>query len=336
MLETSERELLARVQELERELASRSAVQPESPHQSGDVTSRSSKKFTSLMLKKSDKRIAISFKNIMVTERLASIGGSNAGVFSCYVDGWQCAMKELDIENIDDMSLASFEGEIQLLELLPPHNNIVRYLYHERVEGKLRLYMTKYAGALGNRLRELRRSVDSGHGSIYSAKTIAKYCLDIAQGVVFLHQHKIVHRDLKSDNIFMMLNERKDIHHLAIADFDTAQKVSTAGGATTCIGTPAWMAPEVMNARPDTEYSFPVDIYSFGMVLYELLTLRMPYEDTPPFQVAALVIQGKKPVLPELNETYAGLVNLYERCTQFLPKDRPTAVELKEILTSLL
>jgi serine/threonine protein kinase len=66
-------------------------------------------------------------------------------------------------------------------------------------------------------------------------------------------------RLLQSDNIFMTLNERKDIHHLAIADFDTAQKVSAAGGVTACIGTPAWMAPEVMNARPDTEYSFPVD-----------------------------------------------------------------------------
>jgi serine/threonine protein kinase len=106
-------------------------------------------------------------------------------------------MKELDIENIDDMSLASFEGEIQLLEGLPPHTNIVRYLYHERVEGKLRLYMMKYAGALGNRLRELRKSVDTGRGGIYSAKTIAKYCLDIAQGLAFLHSHQIVHRDLK-------------------------------------------------------------------------------------------------------------------------------------------
>jgi len=147
--------------------------------------------------------------------------------------GWQCAMKELDIENIDDLSLTAFEGEIRLLELLPPHNNIVRYLYHERIEGKLRLYMTKYAGSLGSRLRELRKLVDAGRGTIYSAKAIVKYCLDIAQGIAFLHQHNIVHRDLKSDNIFVMLNERKDIHHLAIADFDTGTSV-----AQSCI--PSW------------------------------------------------------------------------------------------------
>jgi hypothetical protein len=95
VLEQSERDLISRVQELEREVAMLRTAAADSPLSSASMGSSvsesrtSSKKFTSLMLKKStqDKRIAISFRNTMVTERLATTGGSNAGVFSCYVDG---------------------------------------------------------------------------------------------------------------------------------------------------------------------------------------------------------------------------------------------------------
>ena len=78
-LEASERELLARIQEMEQ-----AAVRGE-PSADG----RMSRKISSIISKKSqaDKKMTISFRNVVVTERLASVGGSNAGVFSCYVDG---------------------------------------------------------------------------------------------------------------------------------------------------------------------------------------------------------------------------------------------------------
>jgi len=104
-------------------------------------------------------------------------------------------------------------------------------------------------------------------------------------------------------------------------------------------------------------------VYSFGLVLYEFLTVKIPYEDTPPFQIAPLVMQGKKPPLPavrlstrvlcrcapqslaanvlrlaslQLPEAYDGLIAIYEKCTQLNPASRPSAAELKEMFVALM
>jgi len=143
------------------------------------------------------REMSINLRNTSVNEKLSSGGGSNATIFSCYVDGWQCAMKELYIANMQPDEVKNFEREIQLLEALPFNNNIVRFLFHEKDANKMRLYITKYACSLRDRILEKRRDVENNNADGYTLREITKYCLDIAKGLTFLHQSNIIHRDLK-------------------------------------------------------------------------------------------------------------------------------------------
>jgi serine/threonine protein kinase len=161
-------------------------------------------------------------------------------------------MKELDLEYMNNEGIAAFEGEIRVLELLPHHPNIVRYLFHENKNKKLRLFMTRYSTTLNH-------EIATRQPTRFPVADIRRYGLDMVRGLEFLHSHQIIHRDLKSENIFVMLNERREIIQLAIGDFDTAKKVSAKNQAKTVLGTPQWMAPEVLNANEEGGYGFPAD-----------------------------------------------------------------------------
>ena len=206
-------------------------------------------------------------RNVIITRKLAEVGGSGAGVYSCLVDGWKCAMKELDTTHMAQYSIDGFMSEIQLLELLPQHENISRYLFHEISGNRIRLFMTQYHGSLGSYIQSRAETKQT-----FSPKEIWKLSLDIIKGIEFLHSNGIIHRDLKSDNIFILLNERREIMKCAIGDFDTAKQVnSKADQAKTVLGTPAWMAPEVMDAKELGSYSYSCDgkfNFFFYFILY--------------------------------------------------------------------
>lgn len=283
------------------------------------------------------REMSINLRNASVNEKLSSGGGSNATIFSCYVDGWQCAMKELYIANMQPDEVKNFEREIQLLEAIPFNNNIVRYLFHEKDANKMRLYITKYACSLRDRILEKRRDVENNNADGYTLREITKYCLDIAKGLTFLHQNNIIHRDLKSDNIFVKLNEQKEIAELAIGDFDTAKKVSMKTHAKTLVGTPPYMAPEVLLSNNTDPYTFKADVYSLGMVMYELLTLKLPYEDENQYNLLTLKMKGVRPRFPvELQPSHQPLFVLYEKCTDLSPDKRPDLFQIKEELIRLM
>lgn len=277
--------------------------------------------------------LSLRFENVVVTEKLAETGGSNAGVYSCYVNGWQCAIKELVKPTgfLADTSVSeSFLKEITLLESLPPHRNIVRYLHHEETPTHIRLYMTRYSGSLGSEIRRFEKL-----NMRYSPSQIAMFCLDISKGLEFLHSHGIIHRDLKSDNIFVLKNESGSIQTLVIGDLDTAKKIGGSQQAITLIGTPAFIAPEVLEC--ESAYSFSADIFSLGMIVYECLALKLPFWDVPVMRIAGKILNGDRPTLPaDLPTTYAPLVRIFHRCTSLKPEDRPSLSELRTELVPLL
>jgi serine/threonine-protein kinase CLA4 len=79
--------------------------------------------------------------------------------------------------------------------------------------------------------------------------------------LIFLHEHEIIHRDIKSDNIFVNYNSTGDIAYLSIGDFDRSKIVNNGGTAKTTVGTTSWLAPEVLNSENVKEYTFSVDIW---------------------------------------------------------------------------
>ena len=77
--------------------------------------------------------MTIDLNNVVVNEIISTVvGGSGAIVYSCTIDGWQCAMKEFEITKLPREIIDGIETEVSLLESLPQHKNLVRYLFHSR------------------------------------------------------------------------------------------------------------------------------------------------------------------------------------------------------------
>ncbi|CAI0559369.1 unnamed protein product [Linum tenue] len=226
-------------------------------------------------------------------------------------------------------------------------------------------------GSLKNYLEKVSEAGDQ-HVPVDIALCIAQ---NVACALAELHSKHIIHRDIKSENILMDFEgERVDdgiMPVVKLCDFDRAVPLRSSLHTcciahrgvvppSVCVGTPRWMAPEVLRAMHEqTTYGLEVDIWSYGCLLLELLTLRVPYSDMPELHIHELLECGARPPLPaELErlglmnvpaqkekpksdmdesserETLRFLVNLFRRCTEGNPVDRPTATDIYESLVA--
>uniref|UniRef100_A0A1D1ZPD5 non-specific serine/threonine protein kinase n=1 Tax=Auxenochlorella protothecoides TaxID=3075 RepID=A0A1D1ZPD5_AUXPR len=155
---------------------------------------------------------------------------------------------------------------------------------------------------------------------------VLKFALEVCRGMDYLHKRRIVHRDLKAANL--LLDETGVVK---IADFGVARVLDHTGVMTAETGTYRWMAPEVIEHQP---YGVEADVFSFGIVLWELLTGRVPYADMTPLQAAVGVVQkGLRPPLP-LNCPPA-LAETMRACWVRDPAARPTFEQLKARMEEL-
>ncbi|KAH0787718.1 TKL family protein kinase [Histomonas meleagridis] len=135
--------------------------------------------------------------------------------------------------------------------------------------------------------------------------------LDIARGLEYLHGRGIIHRDLKSLNI--LLDQRK---RAKICDFGLI-RMKSSDPMTGLVGTACWMAPEVLISSPC--YDEKVDVYSFGILLWELLTGERPYFDIDYGQLTFEIVEkNRRPIIPE--NVPKNLKELIEKCWERDPK----------------
>ncbi|KAF7810750.1 serine/threonine-protein kinase STY46-like isoform X1 [Senna tora] len=161
---------------------------------------------------------------------------------------------------------------------------------------------------------------------VFKFPSLLKVAIDVSKGMNYLHQNNIVHRDLKAANLLMDEN-----HVVKVADFGVARVKDQSGVMTAETGTYRWMAPEVIEHKP---YDQKADVFSFGVVLWELLTGKLPYEYLTPLQAAIGVVQkGLRPTIPK--NTHPKFVELLERCWQQEATLRPDFSEVIEILQQL-
>ncbi|CAN6362345.1 unnamed protein product [Urochloa humidicola] len=272
---------------------------------SGSDSSRSGK---SLPFLAQDFESDIDTRLLKIVKKVAS--GSCGDMFLGTYAGEEIAVKILNPESLNEKVWDEFKQEIYMLREVE-HPNIVRFIGSCTKPPQFYIITERMSrGSLFDFLHNEHNVLD--------LPTILKYALDVCKGMSYLHQKDIIHRDLKSANLLL----GKD-NVVKVADFGLARFQDETGKMTAETGTYRWMAPEVINHQP---YDNKADVYSFAIVLWELMTSKIPYTTMSPLQAAVGVRQGLRPQLPE--NAHPRLLNLMQRCWEALPSDRPTFTDI--------
>eukprot|EP00002_Diphylleia_rotans_P037794 TRINITY_DN848_c0_g1_i4.p1 TRINITY_DN848_c0_g1~~TRINITY_DN848_c0_g1_i4.p1 ORF type:complete len:300 (-),score=60.68 TRINITY_DN848_c0_g1_i4:1712-2611(-) len=225
------------------------------------------------------------------------------------------ALKEMNIKPMNSAERKSALNEVRLLASII-HPNIVEYKFSFLEDGRLYI-VTELAdnGDLDHliqRHQQSRRYLDED--------LIWTYFAQICLGLNALHKHGIVHRDLKSSNILIC---QKGV--LKLADFGVAKIMKGAEYVHTSIGTPYYLSPEQWKDQP---YNEKTDMWSLGIILYEMTALRLPFQGMNINDLSRNVVTGTLPRLPGFASLE--LQNLITRLLMKNPKVRPSADELLE------
>ena len=237
--------------------------------------------------------------------------GSYGEVYRAVVldTGQVVAVKRFHVRQLQAEQVDSFCSEASLMCQLT-HPNVVSFIGAITEPSNLAI-ITEFAarGSLADLL------IDPALPLTFSHRV--RFALDAARGMHYLHTSNpvILHRDLKSDNLLVT-----DDLTVKVADFGLTRFLSE-GKQMTQVGTPMWMAPEIIQGR---QYTQKADVYAFGIILWEVLTRLEPYEDKEPMQIVLEVVnQQLRPHLPsELRDS--PLVPLMEECWQQEPGLRPS------------
>jgi len=158
---------------------------------------------------------------------------------------------------------------------------------------------------------------------------------DVARGMRYLHENSLLHRDLKSPNVLLATRNTPQRIQYAdgliakIADFGLSTKTMFSGKVQRKqVDNPIWTAPEILSSK---SYSDKVDVYSFGVILWELLTETQFFSDKSFFnQIEKAVIAGQRPTIPPLppGEAPKSMSVLMQNCWNQEPSCRPSFVDV--------
>ncbi|RHY76552.1 hypothetical protein DYB34_011361, partial [Aphanomyces astaci] len=194
--------------------------------------------------------------------------------------GHKYVVKKIPIELMTDKESKQAFAEVELLSKL--HHSFVVQYKENFVEGTVLHIVMEYCdgGDLTARIKALK----ADDGALFPPTLVLDWFVQMALAIKYLHQRHILHRDLKTSNIFLT---RQNI--VKLGDFGIARTLdSTMDHAKTVVGTPYYMSPEVCESKP---YSYASDIWALGCVLYEVCTLKHAFDAPNILMLIVKIIQ---------------------------------------------
>ncbi|KAF6313194.1 NIMA related kinase 4 [Rhinolophus ferrumequinum] len=224
-------------------------------------------------------------------------------------DGRQYVIKKLNLRNASSRERRAAEQEAQLLSQLK-HPNIVTYKESwEGGDGLLYIVMGFCEGG------DLYRKLKEQKGQLLPESQVVEWFVQIAMALQYLHEKHILHRDLKTQNVFLT---RTNI--IKVGDLGIARVLENhCDMASTLIGTPYYMSPELFSNKP---YNYKSDVWALGCCVYEMATLKHAFNAKDMNSLVYRIIEGKLPPMPK--DYSPELAELIRTMLSKMPEERPS------------
>ncbi|KAJ8450895.1 hypothetical protein Cgig2_032520 [Carnegiea gigantea] len=247
--------------------------------------------------------------------------GGHGRVYRGKYNDQDVALKVIEFESLE--CSRNFQ-EVGLLSRLN-HPNVLKFIGEfTQNSNRVHCIVTEYLSE-----GSLRSYLNKQHPNVLPVEKLVTFALDIARGMEYLHSQGIIHRDLKPDNILIEGGSLR----MKIVDFGVSCEEGKDGcviddGKVGVVGSYRWMAPEMIQGKV---YGRKVDVYSFGLLLSELVSGRVPFEGMSPVVAACGVInRNLRPDLPE--ECPPPMRALIESCWASNHKKRPEFSQIVKVL----
>jgi NIMA (never in mitosis gene a)-related kinase len=243
--------------------------------------------------------------------------GSFGKAFLCSRDSDEdlCVIKQIKVEDMTKQEKDDVINESTILSKLD-HPNIIKFFefFESKTPQQTFNIVTEYAdgGDLSEKIKEQNKTP-------FKESDILDYFTQICLALKHIHEKKIIHRDLKSGNVFLMKSGL-----VKLGDFGIAKTFkSTMEKAKTMVGTPYYLSPEIIQGKP---YDNKSDIWSLGVLLYEMMTFKMPFEANTLPMLSMKIMRGN--YTPPSSMYTKDLREIVSKCLMVDPSRRPSIREI--------